>query len=328
VTEFGVVHMPIPGQAAEVARRAEALGFDTCLFTDTQRLAGDPFAEACLAAHATRRIQVGTGVSNPVTRAPGVLASAIATVQVESGGRAVLGLGRGDSAAALSGRRPATVAELADAAGEIRGLLRSGNPAWLKAAELPPPPVDIACTGPRMIAAAAAVADRVTFAVGASRERLAWALGVARDALAAGGREPSSVRLGAYLNVVADSSRTRAREYARAGVGVMAHFSAMSAPPPAVPDQHQHVIEGLRSGYQMDRHTSADSDQARMADEEFMDWFAVAGEPAYCVDRLSELVGLGLDHVYIIGGAADPSPLAVLEVERVLAERVLPRLRS
>lgn len=327
MTEFGVVHMPLPRIGAEIARRAEALGFDVCLFTDTQKLACDPFAEACLAAAVTSRIRLGTGVTNPVTRDPAVLASAIATVHVESGGRAVLGLGRGDSAAAHSARSAATVEGLRTAAAELRDLLGPGSMAWLDEAGLPPVPIDVACTGPRAIAAASAVADRVSVAVGASSDRIRWALGLAREAARAAGRQPGSIQFGAYVNVVADHNRRRAIEYARAGVGLVAHFTAMSVSPAAVPERQLAVIDGLRQGYEMDRHTRPDSPQAHLADDDFVEWFAIAGDPAYCRDRLAELIYLGLDHLYVIGGAADHSPLAVLDVEAVLAEKVLPALR-
>jgi 5,10-methylenetetrahydromethanopterin reductase len=326
MTEFGVVHVPMPNVATEVARRAEAMGFDICLFTDSQRLAGDPFAEACLAARGTSTIRLGTGVTNPVTRSPAVIASAIATLQVESAGRAILGIARGDSAAAHAGRRPASVAEMTAAVHDIRELLVRGL-TWLEPTRLPPVPVDFACSGPRSIAAAAAVADRVSLAVGASPDRIRWALGIARTAAVAAGRPAGAVSLGAYLNVVVDDSRQRARDHARAGVGVVAHFTAMAASPAAVPPAHVATFAQLRSGYEMDRHTQIRSFQARVSGDDFIDWFAIAGGPDQCTERLQELIDLGLDHVYVIGGAATQSPLDVLEGEKRLAREVIPRLR-
>jgi 5,10-methylenetetrahydromethanopterin reductase len=327
VTEFGVVHMPLPGLGAEIARRAEAMGFDICLFTDTQRLAGDPFAEACLAARATSTIRLGTGVTNPVTRAPDVIASAIGTLHVESSGRAVLGIARGDSAAAHAGRLPASAAQLTAAVSELRDLL-SRRLTWLHSAGLPPIPIDVACSGARSIAAAGAIADRVSLAVGASPDRIRWALDIARKAAADAGRPAGEVRFGAYLNIVVDDSADRAREHARAGVGVLAHFTAMTTLPAMVPPAHAEVFQRIRDGYEMDRHTGRDSLQARAATDDFIDWFAIAGGPDHCRDRLAELTELGLDHVYVIGGASTQSPLEVLDGEARLAKEVLPRLRS
>lgn len=46
-------------------------------------------------------------MTNPLTRHPSVTASAVATLDVMSDGRAFLGLGRGDSAVKMLGRKPA-----------------------------------------------------------------------------------------------------------------------------------------------------------------------------------------------------------------------------
>ena len=55
---------------------------------------------------------------------------------------------------------------------------------------MPKVPVDVAASGPKVIALGATLGDRVTFAVGADPERIAWALETAR---AARGR-PASTR--------------------------------------------------------------------------------------------------------------------------------------
>ena len=61
-----------------------------------------------LAAQATKQIKLGPGVTNSVTRDPAVTASAALSLHAESGGRAVLGIGRGDSAVQRIGPRART----------------------------------------------------------------------------------------------------------------------------------------------------------------------------------------------------------------------------
>lgn len=95
--EFWLHGFPVPGQAQRLAVRAEELGLDGLLLADSQNLVGDPFVELGLLTQVTSRLGLGTGIVNPVTRHPAVVASAMASLQAESGGRAVLGLGRGDS---------------------------------------------------------------------------------------------------------------------------------------------------------------------------------------------------------------------------------------
>src|SRR5260370_28077206 len=104
--EIWMIAFPIPGAFAQMARMVEESGFDGIGIVDTQNLAGDPYSELCVAAHAAKHLKLRTAVTNPVTRHPAVTASAIATVQAEARGRAVRGLGRGDSAAANIRERP------------------------------------------------------------------------------------------------------------------------------------------------------------------------------------------------------------------------------
>jgi len=63
-------------------------------------------------AAATERLKLCTGVSNPLTRHNAVAAACAATLQAISGGRAVLGIGRGDSALAYLGPRAGRSCEL------------------------------------------------------------------------------------------------------------------------------------------------------------------------------------------------------------------------
>ena len=107
MTEFWQITFPMPGRSETQARAAEEKGWDGLFFADTQCLSGDIYSAMCLAAKVTTTLQVGTAVTNPVTRHPAVTASAISTVQVESKGRAVLGIGRGDSSLGYIGRKPA-----------------------------------------------------------------------------------------------------------------------------------------------------------------------------------------------------------------------------
>src|SRR5204862_7182510 len=96
-----------PHRVAELAARVEEWGFAGLLVADSQNLNADVWVELALAAAATRRIALGPGGTNPLTRHLAVTASAAATLQRDSGGRAVLGIGRGDSAVTQIGQRPA-----------------------------------------------------------------------------------------------------------------------------------------------------------------------------------------------------------------------------
>ena len=123
-TEIWLHGFPIPHPTVALAVQAERWGFDGLLLADSENLVEDPYVELALAAQATERLRLGPAVTNPLTRHPAVTASAIATLQVESEGRAVLVFGRGDSAVLQLGLRPATTAELERGLSELQGFLR------------------------------------------------------------------------------------------------------------------------------------------------------------------------------------------------------------
>src|SRR6478752_4942556 len=100
---------PEVGTVERQAERAEATGWDGITFTDSQNLVGDPFVAVALASRATTHLRFATGVTNLFTRLPAALAGTAITVQEESGGRFVLGVGRGDTALFHLGRKPMPV---------------------------------------------------------------------------------------------------------------------------------------------------------------------------------------------------------------------------
>jgi 5,10-methylenetetrahydromethanopterin reductase len=340
--EFGYVLEPSPRYTAKLAARVEAFGFDIMLCPDTQNLCADPYSQLALVGAATRRLRLGTGVTNPITRDAAVTASAVATLQVETGGRAICGLGRGDSSVAHIGRRSATTAELREYAEHVRaylsgGVLRVGESdsrlRWVDPAKIPPAPIDIACTGPKTIEAAADVADRVSFAVGSAADRIRWALDVLRARLSATARNPSSLRIGAYVIVVCDRDERRAVGLARMISGLIAHFTAMKhAPVDHLPLRLQQLARQLRTAYDMARHNLASGAHLPLVDDDFVRWFAICGPPALCIDRLGELKAMGLDHLYVLNGSPIDEPhglkweAAVNELE-LFASHVMPALR-
>src|SRR6476661_1302959 len=75
----------------DLFRRAEAAGYDDLWTGET---AGpDGFTPLAMAAAVTERIRLATGIVNPYTRGPALLAQQAAALQDASGGRFVLGIG-------------------------------------------------------------------------------------------------------------------------------------------------------------------------------------------------------------------------------------------
>ncbi|SCL68810.1 probable F420-dependent oxidoreductase, MSMEG_2516 family [Micromonospora citrea] len=103
----------------DLARRAEAAGFDSLSTADHPGRTTSPFVALAAAAAVTSRIGLGSYVSNAGIREPMLLASDVATLDLLSGGRAWLGLGAGHTPAewrAVGRERP-------DVAGRVRRCL-------------------------------------------------------------------------------------------------------------------------------------------------------------------------------------------------------------
>lgn len=341
------------GVAGQSARRAEAVeraGFDGLTFVDSQNLAGDCYVALTLAAQATSRLKLGSGVTNPFTRHPAVTAGAIASIQAESGGRAVLGIGRGDSALAHLGYAPASVPVFEDYLRRVQGYLRgeevafaaggdldrlhlAGQPtssriAWIRPG-MPKVPVDVAATGPKVIALAARLADRITFAVGADPERLRWAIDTARAARRAAGLDTETLPLGAYLVVVVHPDRATAQRLGEGGLALFTRFSAMHgrvAGP--VSEADRDVYLRVHDAYDMRRHARVGSPQAALIDADFAERFAILGPAEQCIARLRDLLALGLDRLVISGASLGADRAEAAAAERRFAEEVLPALTS
>ena len=339
----------IPGLGVRQARRAEDEGWDGIGFVDSQNLAGDPFVELGLAATATSTLRLATAVTNPLTRHPAAMAAAAATIQAESGGRFVLGIGRGDSSLAHLGMAPAPVAvfrrylerlqgylrgeEVAfdvagDGAGEIpdvRSLGLAGGPTtsrlhWLPAGG-PKVPVDIAATGPHVIGVGAALGERVTFAVGCDPERIRWAVSTASAA-------DGTVGLGAYVPVFVHPDRAFARSCIAGGVASYARFSVMHGTVTGPVDAAQRgVLEAVHDAYDMGRHFSHGSPQSAPLTDEVIDAFGVAGPPSYCAERLLAMAAAGLSKLVIMAASIGLDRDAQHEARRRFVDEVLPALR-
>jgi 5,10-methylenetetrahydromethanopterin reductase len=344
----------IPGFTARMARRAESDGFDGLGLVDSQNLAGDPFIELALAAKETSTLRLATAVTNPYTRHPAACAAAIATVHAESDGRAVLGIGRGDSALAHLGLAPAPVAVFDDfldrlqgylsgedvafddadgAVGSSRGLHLAGGPdasrmRWIRALTNTKVPVDVAATGPKVIGVAARRAERVTFAVGAATERVQWALDVARTERDAAGRPADELRFGIYVPVFVHPDREVARRCIAGGVASFARFSVMHGSVAGPVDSGVRSVLGeVHDRYDMQHHFTHGSPQSAVLDDDTIDAFGIAGPAGYCVERLQELVSLGIDKVVVLGGGISLDADEARAGHRRFVSDVLPAVR-
>jgi 5,10-methylenetetrahydromethanopterin reductase len=345
--------------AQRMAQEVEAAGWDGLLVVDSQNLSGDPYVALALAAVATKRIGLGTGVTNSVTRHAAATATAITSVNRISNGRAVLGIGRGDSALAHLGRAPARLKQFERYLRQLQAYLRGDSVAF-EEIDIPfdvaPPmsglhlhdaptasriawiadgiqtggtkvPMEVAASGPKVIAMSALHAERVMFTLGADADRLQWGIELAKKTRRDAGLDPDTIAFGAYINMGCHSDLDKARGLVRGGLTTFARFSVMHGRangPVSAQDREQ--LERLVSNYDMKQHTRADSRQAGTLGDDFVDRFAVVGPPDRCIARLRALKALGLDKVAISGGTRGVSAEDAAVGRELVAKHVLPAM--
>lgn len=332
--QIGLLAFTSPGGTAAMARNAEARGFDSMVYADTQNLTPEVWSQLMLAAAATERIELGTGVTNPVSRDAAVTASAALGLQVESGGRVVLGIGRGDSSMAKIGRRPAPPSEFETYVTRLRAYLdgesvdREGTESrieWLDGVDVPRVPIEIAATGPKVIDLAARRADRICFAVGANPTRIVDCMARARSAAEAAGRAPSALCFGAYVNCVVNEDREIARESIRGSLSVFAHFSGFQGMDiDSLPEEVRDAARHLRESYDMKDHAVSAGAHAQALEAEFIHQFGIAEPPDAALARLREVGDTGLDYLRIVPGSRDIEPAvagrSILAISELIQE--------
>src|ERR1700756_5243417 len=122
--KFGITIKPDMAVERIVAltRQAEASEFQYGWVFDSHVLWLEPYPLLTLMAANTKNMRLGTCVTNPAVRDMTVTASLFATLNLISGGRMELGIGRGDSSRRVLGKKPVTWAQLKDSVKTFREL--------------------------------------------------------------------------------------------------------------------------------------------------------------------------------------------------------------
>jgi len=345
------------GASRPLVEAVEAAGWDGQMFMDSQSLSADPYVQMGAWAAWSERLHLSPGVTNPLTRNLAVTAASIVTVQAVSGGRAVLGIGRGDSALAYLGLAPARLRtferallslqallsggeiDFADSGerggadeGSLHGLSLGARPESVRLRWLPPDlpkvPLDVAATGPKVIAMGAQIAERVTVSIGAEVERMRWALDLAEAARLEAGRGP--VSYGAQVVVVCHPDDATAMAVAMSMVPPLARFQVMqgAAAGPAG-DGDASSYGALREGYDMTKHGGVHEQQRLTTGEltpDFVRRFAIVGSPDQCYARLQELRAAGLERFVVVGPGFYPPDWG--DTASVFEREVIPALRT
>ncbi len=170
----------------DLVRYAEELGYDRAWVPDSQMIWSDCYAVMALAAQATRRIKIGTGVAIPGTRIAPVTAHSIATINQIAPGRVFLGIGTGHTAMRVMGQHPMRIKDFREYLRVVRALLNGEAVEYTyggRTREIQflhrdlhfinleqPIPIYVAANGPKACEAAGAYGDGWITAVGTPSE--------------------------------------------------------------------------------------------------------------------------------------------------------------
>lgn len=297
-------------RAASLARRAERCGFTYGWIFDSHVLWKEPYVPLTLMAQATRTMRLGTCVTNPATREPSVTASTLATLQLLSGGRFDLGIGRGDSARRVLGKPPTTLAVLEETTRVIRDLAEGksvtyeGTTIRLEWAPDHRLPVWMAGYGPKALEVTARVADGAIIQL-ADPSLVGWCVGLLRDGARAAGRDPNTIAVmaaaAAYVgarDVAIERCRWFPALVSNHVVDLVRRYGESG-----LPKDLTTYVKG-RPGYDYRHHAEVGSSNAAFVDDESVERFCVVGGIEDHITKLRALAAVGVRqfNVYLMNG--------------------------
>ncbi len=306
---------------------AENLGFSHAWVTDSPMIRSNCWAVLALAAQATRRMTLGTGVNVPALRQAPAVANGIATINRLAPGRCVIGLGTGHTAVRMLGQRPMKLAAFRQYVQVVRGLLRGeeveheGHRIRFQMREHRfvdldhPIPLYIAGFGPKAQAMAGELGDGLISGLPRGGS-VAGMLANARRG--AGGALPPDFYVSAMVNLAmlapgeaADSDRMVAEYGAAVITGlhylVARHLESGDEPPAYARPVWKAYMEWLNSFPPEVRHqrlhashySFVDPEEARFITADLIRATCLTGSPAELVEQVRDLERQGLRQIML-----------------------------
>ena len=311
---FGVTVLPDPpsSRLVELLQAAERNGFHYGWTYDSHILWQEPYPLLTMAALSTSTLKLGLNVTNPGTREPTVTASAFATLQDISGGRMIIGIGRGDSARRTIGLQPVKVAEFERSVTAIRDLVSGRSIHWNDtdielawAKELDPVPVYVAGYGPKVLSIAGRCADGVIIQL-ADPEIVEWIVGQVRRAAEEAGRDPGDVNVMACAPAHVSDDVTAACEQVRWFPAMVSNhvFDLLAKYDKAdLPASLTDYVERMqREQYDYSEHSRVGATHGEQVTDETCERFCILGNAEQHVEKLRRLQSAGVDqwNIYLM----------------------------
>lgn len=303
----GVALQPVdpPSTFEKMIDDIEGMSFNELWLTDSSLHARYVYVYLALAARRTQNIQLGTAVTNPVSRHPAVTATAFATVNELSAGRAVLGIGAGDRPLLSLGLKPAKLARLEGAIEAIRALWTGQHvdfegegfslvDAHMREPDATSMPIYISASGPKTLELAGRVADGVVLLAGLHPDGLQWAIDhIDRGVDAAGRDARPKITVFAYGAIDDDTESALS-----AGRTIAAWFPQTAPIYCEMAGLSSELVQQVRAMYRGGEFQEAAA-AAELLPVDFVHRMALAGDIDRAKEHLRNMLELGVDCVSV-----------------------------
>ena len=320
---FGLHSEIPPGQLIEVCKRVEKKGFSETWVSEDCFFRGGT-TSAAIALQATSTLKVGIGILSAVTRHPAITAMEISTLAGAFPQRIQVGFGTGlplwMQQMGLKKKSPLTA--LRETLGSVRRLLQGETLTESNdnfefdniAIRYPAPDVPLytGVIGPKALKLSGEIADGTIISVNAGPKYIERARDIIKTGQEISGRNDDH-QLPTYVLCMLDKDRKAAREVAREVLGFFFEIGGLSLMTETygINDQLSDMLS--RGGAKV---------IAEEMPDEWIDWFAVAGEPDEVVSGIQRLYDAGATSVML----APYPPINTLDQIDFMGENVIPKL--
>ncbi|HUA14255.1 MAG TPA: TIGR03842 family LLM class F420-dependent oxidoreductase [Verrucomicrobiae bacterium] len=310
-----------------LTRQAESAGFTYGWVFDSHVLWMEPYPLLTLMAANTKAMRLGTCVTNPATRDLSVTASLFATLNLISGDRMELGIGRGDSSRRVLGKKPVSWSQLETAVQEFRALTSGAEVhhdgqttrlSWAKNS----PRVWIAGYGPKVLHMAGRVADGIILQF-ADPALIEWCLSFVQEGARAAGRDPKRIEVMSAAPVWVSDDLQVARERVRWFPALVSNHVVdliRQYKPEDLPPALTSYVQD-RGHYDYQHHCEVGSDNSEFVSDEVIDRFCLIGPAEAHQKKLRQLrdVGVTQFNIYLMCGDEE-------QTLDIYQQRVLPAI--
>ena len=328
---FGITFMADPpvSRVVRMTKLAEDNGFDYAWIWDSHVLWQEVYPIFALQAANTSKIRLGPCVTNPATRDLTLTVSALATLNEISGGRMDCGIGRGDSARRVIGKRPVTLERLEEACRLIRDLAAGrevdyeGTKTQLKWAkgerELP---IWIAAYGPKALRLAGRIGDGVILQL-ADPYLIEWFLTYVKEGAKEAGRSFEEVKVMAAAPAYVTEDLSHARDQVRWLPALVSNHVVDLVKRYEPKDLPREFVEYIaaRDHYDYKDHGRTGAEHASFVSDDVVDRFCVIGTVDACKRKLRELNKAGVDQFNFYSMVDEPE-----EVIKTFGKELIPAL--